>query len=252
MTVMRSEGEKEGGTLTVEIMKIDIRDSPGIFRGKVSEVQKYFKISVTDTGVGMDEVTVNQIFDPFFTTKNKEEGTGLGLAMVYGILKKHNGFINVNSEKGKGTTFSVYLPEYSKEKKEITGIMDNREKLIGKGNVLIIDDEEDILAVAEEMLFQRGFTVVTAVGAEEGIETYRKYRETCEAVILDLSMPKKTGLEVFRELREINPSVKVLMSSGFAMDERIQKAIELGAMGFIKKPYSINEVIGRLNKIINE
>jgi len=250
MTVMRSDGEREGGVLSVEIKKI-MSDNIKAFRHPdIPDKLALIQITVSDTGVGMGPEMKTQIFDPFYTTKDKNEGTGLGLAMVYSIIKQHGGYINVYSEKGSGTLFSIYIPEYINEPKDADSDLNNEEILSGTGNILIIDDEEDILSVVEEMLTQRGFSVIPAIGAMKGVDIYKSRWKFFDAVILDLSMPEKSGLEVFLELKAVNPEVKVLMSSGFARDERIQKAIDSGACGFIKKPYSIGEVVIRLNEII--
>jgi nitrogen-specific signal transduction histidine kinase len=210
------------------------------------EPGRYVKISVTDTGAGMDEATKQRIFDPFFTTKEMGRGTGLGLASAYGIIKNHGGFVDVLSEKGEGTTFNIYFPASGQEavkEKEIG------EKLIrGTETVLLVDDEDIIIDVGKDILKTLGYKVLLARGGEEALIVYKKNQDEIDMVILDMIMPDMGGGETYDKLKEINPDIKVLLSSGYSIDGQAKDILERGCDGFIQKPYNA----GKLSKKIWE
>jgi len=217
------------------------------------EPGRYVKISVTDTGVGMDEATQQRIFEPFFTTKEIGRGPGLALASVYGIIKNHNGIINVYSEECKGTTFNIYLPASDKEvtkEKELSC-----EVLRGKETVLLIDDEDTIIDVGQEILKALGYTVLVARGGKEAIEIVSKAHELPPApdlVILDMIMPEIGGGETYDRLKEINPDIKVLLSSGFSINGEVTEILERGCNGFIQKPFNIRQLSQRIREILDK
>jgi len=250
MTFMRPEGERPGGTLTVSAEEIQCDDNFCALHRDVIPGDNYAMIRVNDTGVGIDEETRCQIFDPFFTTKNKQDGTGLGLAMVYSIIKQHGGLIDVYSEEGKGSAFNVYLPaldeEMSIQRKDtvMSGIT------AGTGTILVIDDEKAILGVARGMLEQCGYQVMTAKNGAEGIEVYRCEHQNIDAVLLDLSMPGMSGMEVFEELKNLNPGVKVLISSGLMDEEETKNAFKIGIRGFLQKPYSVVDLSAKTKEVL--
>ena len=213
-----------------------------------AEPGKYIKISITDTGSGMDKATRQRIFEPFFSTKQRGRGTGLGLASAYGIIKNHDGFITVYSEKGKGTTFNICLPASIKgvEQEEIM----YTELLEGVGTILLVDDEEMILSVAEEMIQALGYQVLVAKGGQAAIDTYRVKNSQIDLVILDLIMPGIGGGETFDQLKEINPDVKVLLSSGYSINGQASSIMQRGCQGFIQKPFGLQELSQKISKII--
>ncbi|GAH39233.1 unnamed protein product, partial [marine sediment metagenome] len=211
----------------------------------------YVKISVTDTGVGMDEATQQRIFDPFFTTKEMGRGTGLGLASAYGIIKNHGGVMNVYSKKGEGTTFNVYLPA---SEKEVT-IREKKladEILRGTETVLIVDDEDMILDVGEEMLKEMGYKVLLARSGKEAVELYRKYKHEIDLVILDMIMPDMGGGEAYDKMKENNPKIKVLLSTGYSIRGQATEILERGCDGFIQKPFKIKELSGKIREILDK
>ncbi len=210
----------------------------------------YVLLSVTDTGIGMDQKTMGRIFDPFFTTKELGRGTGLGLASVYGIIKGHNGYINVGSEKGKGATFLIYLP--ASEGKVEEQIKKDEEVLMGSGTVLLVDDEEYILEVGENILKTLGYKVFIANSGEMTAEIYQANQGQIDLVILDLIMPHKGGGETFNLLKDINPGVKVLLSSGYSMNGQAMEIMSKGCKGFIQKPFSIKELSHKLREILDK
>jgi len=232
-----------GGTLSLktENVFLDVKDvqffvdvHPG----------NYVRISVSDTGEGMDRDTREHLFEPFFTTKPK--GTGLGLSLVYGIVKKHNGFIQVYSDPGKGSLFQVYLPAATDElpvaKRKAVDLRRGTE------TILVVDDEPLITDLAREILRRYGYNVLTAGGGEEAIDLYRQRSGEIAAVILDMVMPGMDGREVFTHLREINPAAKIIASSGYSHDRDADDLIVQGATGFVQKPYRIAELV----KVVGE
>ncbi len=237
-----------GGGLYIQTENIVIDES--FNRPYHVEQGKYVKISLTDTGVGMDKSTQQRIFDPFFTTKEMGRGTGLGLASVYGIIKNHGGFIDVYSEKGEGTTFNIYLPasekEVDKEKKS------QEEVLKGAETVLLVDDEDMIVEVGQEIIENLGYEVLISKSGNEAIEIYKKNYDRIDMVILDMIMPEMGGGETYDKLKEINPGIKVLLSSGYSIDGEATKILERGCNGFIQKPFYMADFSKNIREILDK
>ncbi|HOP64821.1 MAG TPA: cache domain-containing protein [Spirochaetota bacterium] len=250
MTIMRNEGEARGGVLTASISRVSADES---FRGShpgAGEGTDYISVRISDTGVGISREAQDKIFDPFFTTKSKDKGTGLGLLMVYRIIEAHNGFIDLQSEPGRGTAFTIYLPAAEGVPSESESDFTDIEDLKGRGGLLIIDDEDTVRETAKGLLEECGYTVYTAPGGAEGINFLRENTGLIKLVILDMSMPGLSGRDVFIELKKINEDIPVLLASGFKYDERVQETIQLGVDDFIQKPYSLKELAVKVNKII--
>ncbi len=210
----------------------------------------YVKISVTDTGVGMDEQTKQRLFEPFFTTKAMGRGTGLGLASAYGIIKNHNGIITVYSEKGHGSTFNIYLPasgERVSMEQQVLG-----EVVKGRGTLLLVDDEEIILEIGKPLLERLGYEVLVARSGKEAVEMYKGNTGRIDMVILDMVMPQMSGGETFDQLKAINPSLKVLLSSGYSINGQAQEILNRGCKGFIQKPFNLMELSQRIHAILLE
>jgi two-component system, cell cycle sensor histidine kinase and response regulator CckA len=210
---------------------------------------KYVKISITDTGLGMEEATHERIFDPFFTTKDMGKGAGFGLPSAYGIIKNHGGIINVFSEKGEGTTFDIYLPALENKvtkQQELPG-----KALKGRENVLLVDDEDMIIDVGQEMLKALGYEVVTARSGREAIEVYEANKEKIDMVILDMIMPEMGGGEVFDRMKEINPNIKVLLSTGYSIDGQAKEILARGCLGFMQKPFNLKDLSQKLREILD-
>lgn len=239
LAVNARDAMPKGGTLTFTTGIIDLDEK--YIKDHPYEIKQgtYLMLSVTDNGIGMDENTRQKIFEPFFTTKDVGKGTGLGLATVYGIAKSHGGFIEVNSESGKGSTFKIYLPATKEAvNQDLTGTTTQ----MGSGSILIIDDEVLISDMASEILTDLGYTVATCSNGQEGVEHYRKHHNKIDLVILDIVMPKMGGYDCFRELKKINPDVRVIISSGYSINGGAKKIMDKGASGFIQKPFKISNL----------
>ena len=208
------------------------------------------KISIMDTGVGMDETTQQRIFDPYFTTRQMGRGTGLGLASAYGIIRNHGGFINVYSEEGVGTTFNIYLPvseERVMEEKELA-----EDILKGSETVLLVDDGDMIIDVSREILNALGYKVLSARSGKEAVEIYESNKDSVDLIILDMVMPGMGGGETYDKLKEINPDIKVLLSSGYSIDGQITGVLERGCKAFIQKPFSIKDFSRKIREVLEE
>ncbi len=215
-----------------------------------AEPGRYAMLSITDTGIGMDEATRRQIFDPFFTTKDKSRGTGLGLASVFGIIKNHGGMITVYSEIGHGTTFNIYLP--LSDKAALRKIPTEDAHIKGSETILLVDDEELIIDVCQAMLERLGYRIVVSRGGQEAIKTITDMGKEIDLVILDLIMPGMDGGKTFDRIREIQPQMLVLLSSGYAINGQAHEIMLRGCNGFIQKPYNLTELSNKVRTVLNE
>jgi two-component system, cell cycle sensor histidine kinase and response regulator CckA len=209
----------------------------------------YVKITVADTGLGMDSETQKRIFEPFFSTKGVGQGTGLGLASAYGIIRNHGGIIDVYSDKGHCTTFTVFLPA---SEKEVTETKPAEGSLItGHETILIVDDEKEVLLAVKALLDELGYKILTAQSGKEAIELYKKHSKDIKLVILDLIMPEINGQETAVKLMEIDKNVCVLLSSGYSIDAEDKASIDFGCKGFIQKPYRIEELSRKIRTVLS-
>jgi len=237
-----------GGNLFIETENVTVDKS--FIRPFEVQPGKYVEISIVDKGVGMDEMTRQRIFEPFFTTRKMGRGTGLGLASVYGIIKNHGGFIDVYSEKGHGTTFNIYLRASAKEiieEKKPSGDI-----LRGTETVLFVDDEAMIIEVTEELFKELGYKVLIARGGKEAIEIYEENKERIDIVILDMIMPDMSGGVTYDRMKEIDPDIKVLLSSGYSINGQATEILDRGCNGFIQKPFKMKELSQKLREILDE
>ncbi len=237
----------EGGDLYLQTENV-ILDHSYVKPYKV-DPGRYAKISVSDTGTGIDKETQERIFEPFFTTKEMGRGTGLGLASAYGIIKSHGGYVNVYSEKEKGTIFTIYLPTSGKE---VSQEIETAPAAIikGSGTILLIDDEKMILDVGIELLEELGYTVQTAMSGQEAIDVFEKNRGEIDMIIMDMIMPGMGGGEAFDRLRKIDPRIKVLLSSGYSINGQASKILQRGCDGFIQKPFNMNQLAEKIQGVL--
>ncbi len=211
---------------------------------------EYVRISIVDTGPGIEAEYLPKVFDPFFSTKEKSRGTGLGLASAYGIVKNHHGIISVYSEPGHGATFNIYLPISLDAAAHETPT----EKALATGEecILLVDDEEYILDVAGSMLERLGYRAVVAVGGEMALDVIAGRKDEIDLVILDLIMPGMDGGRTFDQIREMAPEMKVLLSSGYAINGQADRVLRKGCWGFIQKPFHIHELSQKIRAILDD
>ncbi len=242
MTIMRDPSEKHGGQLSISIKEID---ADSIFTENHPEALliKYWRLSIGDSGVGMDTNTVSKIFEPFFSLKKQIQGTGLGLSMVYNIIRQHGGFIDIYSEVGIGTVFNLFIPVAVEKSQQVTEASAKRESLLrGSGTILVVDDNDIIRATARDILRVLGYKVIIAEDGEIGVETYKQRQNEIDAIIMDMVMPNMSGKEAYFEIKKVNPDVRIAIASGYRMDRRVQEVMDAGANLFIQKPYTLKEM----------
>ena len=211
---------------------------------------KYIRFQITDTGHGINKEHQKFIFDPFFTTKKPGKGTGLGLSMVYGLINNINGAIEVYSKINSGTTFTIYLPATEPVLKDKTDKF--QAKLIGKGHtVLVVDDEPMILDMAKDMLDSLGFRVITAGNGLEGLLLFKEKKDEIDVILLDLLMPEMSGKVCYENLKQVDPDVKVIITSGIGELEKKKELEKLGITAYLEKPYSLEKISNKLIQILN-
>jgi PAS domain S-box-containing protein len=236
-----------GGEIYLETENVLLDDAQAFpYAVKLGE---YVKITVTDTGTGMDEKTKARIFDPFFTTKEMGRGTGLGLATVYGIIKGHKGVINVDSEPGHGTTFTLYLPASEKEVVKEKAAMGTMTR--GTETILLVDDEQMVAEVTRELLESLGYRVYVAGSGQEAIAVYMEKRDEIDLVILDMIMPGISGGETYNRLKEINPDIRVLLSSGYSINGEAKTIMDRGCNGFLQKPFQLEKLSQKVREVLS-
>ncbi len=235
-----------GGDLSVTTRNVlvgrDQADTHGIAPGR------FVRIDVRDTGAGMDEAVMQRIFDPFFTTKEREWGTGLGLASVYGIMKNHGGFVTVASQPGKGATFSLFLPACDAVPEQIAP--HPRRGASGHGTILLVDDDRMILDVGQGMLESLGYTVLTADSGTAAVALVKEAAAPIDLVLLDLVMPDMGGGEVFDQIRRLSPATRVVLSSGYSIDGEAADIMARGCEGFIQKPFGRDTLSAKLQEVL--
>ena len=249
LAVNARDAMPQGGTLTIATKIVELDDTFKHFHG-YGESGTYALLSFSDTGAGMDEETLKRIFDPFFTTKEVGKGTGLGLSTVYGIVKQHNGYINVYSKPDLGTTFHIYLP--------IGDTAAREEKLSsapvrgGNETILVAEDNDEVRGFIKEVLNQYGYSVIEAVDGEDAVDQYTKSGERIDLIILDTVMPKKNGKEVYDEIRKIKLGIKVIFTSGYTRDIILDKGMaEDDAFEFISKPIAPYEFLQKVRQVLD-
>ena len=238
----------QGGKLKIETQRVELGEE---FRRRYGYGKPgfYALLSVSDTGIGMDEKTQQKIFEPFFTTKELGKGTGLGLSIVYGIIKQHNGYINVSSRPGEGSTFLLYLPEV-KEKPRETRTAVGRAKG-GSETLLLGEDNADVRAVTSDILKMSGYTVIEAVNGGDAVEKFRGHQGEVKLIILDVVMPEKNGKEAYEEMRTMRHDIKVLFMSGYTGDVVLDKGVFSKALDYIAKPIAPNDLLRKVRNILD-
>lgn len=237
-----------GGKLHVVTENINLTEKDVLIRSAQLRPGRFVKTTITDTGAGMDEDTLQRIFDPFFTTKQIGKGSGLGLYSSYGIIKNHGGHIQIVSKKNVGTAVSMYLPATDKR------VLDNEapsfKKILGRETVLLVDDEDKIRQVFKESLKLLGYSVIAADRGEQAIDIYRENSDNIDIIMLDMIMPGMSGKETYLELRKINPHSRVLLASGYTLEGEESEIMQDGRNGFIQKPFKIEELSAKIRAML--
>lgn len=253
LAINARDAMSDGGKLIIETRNVTLDEQycsshVGVRPGS------YVMLSISDTGHGMDETTRARIFDPFFTTKVRDstKGTGLGLAVVHGIIDQYGGHIVCESEPGKGSTFKIYFPSVDRAAPS-PGPAAMKPVLNGRGEtLLLVDDEEFVRDLGERILTRAGYKVITASNGREALGLYGKARNEIELVILDLIMPEMGGEECLEELLKIDPGVKIIVASGYTADAVAGTPLELGARGFVSKPFRFTKLLGKVRQVLDE
>jgi PAS domain S-box-containing protein len=238
-----------GGTLLITTSVAEL-DDHSIAQNGYGTAGAYVAVSVKDSGSGMDARTKQRIFEPFFTTKEMGKGTGLGLSIVYGIVKQHNGYIECESEPGKGTTFTIYFPLNSARTEQAAP--DRPAQLRGgTETVLVTDDDEGVRQITRTMLEYLGYTVIIAADGKDAVDVFADHKDRIDLLILDVIMPKKNGKQVYDEVRKIRPGVKTLFTSGYTADVISSKGMLEEGMHFIAKPASLRDLSQKIRDVLD-
>jgi two-component system, cell cycle sensor histidine kinase and response regulator CckA len=239
----------DGGYLYIETRRVELDEASA----RAHDVHKpgvYAQILVTDSGMGMDQKTQERIFEPFFTTKEVGKGTGLGLAMVYGIIRQHNGFVEVESEIGRGTTLKIHLPVAPRAVKE-TKPVDLPAVTGGTETILVAEDDETVRKFITSILTQFGYSVIQADDGEDAVKKFMANRGVIKMLLLDVMMPKKNGKEVYDKIRIFEPDIKTLFLSGHTADIMNQKGVPVKALNFIQKPIPMNDLLRKVRAVLD-
>jgi CheY-like chemotaxis protein len=247
LAVNSREAMPSGGRLTIETMNIVLGETDA----QVLNVSPgpYAVLEITDTGCGMDAETSARVFEPFFTTK--AQGTGLGLATVYGIVKQSGGAIFVSSELGKGTTFKIYLPEVSESPEASAAVVENEEPIRGSETILLVEDKDDVRSLVHDVLAGNGYDVLSANGPEEAMRVAGGYTGPIHLVLTDVVMPGSSGRDLVEKLAALLPDTKVLYMSGFAEQSVVQRSIDEEASAFLQKPFTPRALMTKVRELLN-
>jgi len=241
--------DHKGGKLDVTLKEVDF-DADDL-KDPTMLAGSYVCLTVADTGAGIDEYEMNRIFEPYFSTKGKDKGTGLGLAMVHGIVKSYGGNIRVYSEPGKGTAFHIYLPviQTQAEKKEpqVASPVEG-----GTERILLVDDEVQIVRMEQQMLERLGYHVTVRTSSIEALEAFRAVPDKFDLVITDMTMPNMTGVELAKKIIEIRPDIPMIICTGFSEKISEHKAIAMGIRGYVMKPAVKRELAKKIRKVLDQ
>jgi two-component system cell cycle sensor histidine kinase/response regulator CckA len=253
--IQADQGQMELVLLNLFLNAVDAMPGGGELHVKTQRLNagehRKIQLQVADTGVGMDKETQGRIFEPFFTTKEMGQGTGLGMASVYGVVKNHGGDIQVQSEPNQGTAFTLTLPAVDQVPERCENPKSGEPQGLGSGTVLLVDDEALILKYCQEMISSLGFTVVSTQNSIEAIDLFKQQPGGFDLVILDMVMPGMNGLELFYALEKIDPQLKVIITTGYAVDDRISKLVAGGRHGCLRKPYGRSDLSEMITQILS-
>jgi two-component system, cell cycle sensor histidine kinase and response regulator CckA len=250
LAINASESMKNGGRLQIETKNVFIDNQPDGFNIALNP-GAYVKLSVSDTGIGMDKQTITRIFDPFFSTKERgsTRGTGLGLCVVDGIVQNHGGSVTCESEPGKGTVFSVYFPKMEDEESEEL-ITQSPPVTLLTGTILMVEDEPLLCDFGKRVLSYAGHDVIVALNGRQALDIYRSRQKEISLVMLDLLMPEMGGRDCLKELAKINPSVKVIIATGLHLDDQLKEELAPFVKGIVYKPYRVFQLQREVNRAL--
>jgi PAS domain S-box-containing protein len=240
----------KGGILSIDVSPVNI-DGSFAHAHRFAESGQYACISVSDTGHGMDADTQRKIFEPFFTTKEVGKGTGLGMAIIYGIVKQHNGYINVYSEPGIGTTFRIYLPLSTEEIEEVSRMRQFEANAEGTETILLVEDDESVRDLNRMILEDAGYTVLEAVDGQDALDKFMERPAAFDMLVTDVIMPKINGKSLFKEIEKIRPDMKVLFMSGYTKDIVIKRGILDDELNFLTKPVTSSQLLNKVRHILD-
>lgn len=239
-----------GGTISMTASRVNRSVLNGNFMDV--EAQEYILLKISDTGLGMSNETLSHIFEPFYTTKKQGQGTGLGLSVVYGIIKSHHGFIDVRSREGKGTTFSIYLPIPMQRIEEPKAAPEIGNVAMGSGEtILVVEDEAPLREFVETTLKDSGYRVLSACDGLEGAEVFARHQQSIDLVLLDMGLPKMTGGELLSVVKKLHPAARVIAASGYLEPEIKSEIFSEGALDFLSKPYMSSELLLKISRALN-
>jgi len=240
----------DGGAITVKTESIDIDSDHELYIYSHLDVGPYVKISVKDTGTGIPDELKKKIFEPFFTTKEVGKGTGMGLASAYGAIKEHGGYITFSSIEGTGSEFYIYLPFEI----DLPGVQKDIEEVEAdkavKSRIMVVDDEELLRSMVEDILKKDNHIIESCSNGREALKLFKNTNMSFDLILLDMDMPELGGLGTFMKMKELDPDVKVVISSGYNMRKEFKKLKDEGVVGFIYKPYKINQLRKQLKNIL--
>jgi CheY-like chemotaxis protein len=239
-----------GGVLSIELKNVEIEKTDSKVTSLKLAPGSYVMLNISDTGCGMDNATQQRIFEPYFTTKRIGDGTGMGLAIVHGIVKRLDGHISVYSELGKGTSFQIYLPKTVSETAK-TAIEDTTEIPIGFEQILLVDDEETILRVEERMLTRLGYSVTAIPSSEEALKRFESNPRDFDLVITDMTMPHMNGVELSKKLLVIRSDIPIIMCTGFSEIINESKAKGIVIREFLMKPVARRDLATAIRKVLD-
>ncbi len=238
-----AEAMPDGGRLELETANVTIAATDA-GRPPDAPAGRYVRITVKDTGVGMDEAVRKRIFEPFFSTRELGQATGLGLAAAYGIARNHQGFITVDSKPGRGATFRVFLPASGDPPPQATPRP--AAPPAGTRTILLVEDEEVVAEIGVKMLQRLGYRAILARSGRQALSVYREHGKAIDLIVLDVVMPEMSGSETFERLKKIDPKVRVLLASGYTLDGQAQAILKRGCRGFIQKPFSLEALAQKI------
>ena len=240
----------EGGSLIIETSSVTF-DEKYCLLHPLARPGRYSMLSVTDTGTGMDPATMERIFEPFFTTKEMGKGTGLGLATVYGIVRQHEGFVHVYSEPKIGSTFRICLPSTSAPERTLGPVADSEHIGRGSETVLVAEDHEGLRELARETLTNLGYKVLLASDGHEALQLFRSSSERIHLMLLDVMLPRVSGLEVFSQIRAEKPEMPVIFATGFSSDIPLLHAVQRQGLPILQKPYSAGDLGRKVREMLD-